>query len=499
MKIGGLDIGTTGCKLVVFDENGNYLGKAYRDYPVHRTNSAHEVDISSVMDAVFAVFREMTAQYDDIAGVGVSSFGESCVCADAEGRPLHPAMLYTDPRGEEELRELGETVGDDRIAQITGLIPHTMYSISKLMWLKKHQPEIYAQAKMVLLMEDYVVYHLTGRRQIDYTLATRTMAFDIRTIGWSSEILDAAGIDRNLFSEPVASGTSAGHPTPEALEKTGLKPDAIIVNGCHDQIAAAIGAGASDASIAVDGAGTVECITQIFDELPDVDTLTKGHYPIVPYIKSGAYVSYGFSYTGGALVQWCVETIAKKEKELAANQGSSVNEYLEKKYQETWGSDPSGLLVLPHFAGAATPYMDNGAKGVILGLTTASDVSQIYLGCLEGVVYEMLLNLRGLMETSFSTKRLVAAGGGAKSRLWMQMKAAVLDLPITALKTSDAGTVGSAMMAGIAAGIFADLKDAASHMVEEAETYTPRPEMHAKYMQIYDRYENVYSAVRPLL
>ena len=195
MKIGGLDIGTTGCKLVVFDENGNYLGKAYRDYPVHRTNSAHEVDISSVMDAVFAVFREMTAQYDDIAGVGVSSFGESFVCADAEGRPLHPAMLYTDPRGEEELRELGETVGNDRIAQITGLIPHTMYSISKLMWLKKHQPEIYAQAKMVLLMEDYVVYHLTGRRQIDYTLATRTMAFDIRTIGWSSEILDAAGID----------------------------------------------------------------------------------------------------------------------------------------------------------------------------------------------------------------------------------------------------------------------------------------------------------------
>ena len=143
--------------------------------------------------------------------------------------------------------------------------------------------------------------------------------------------------------------------------------------------------------------------------------------------------------------------------------------------------------------------MDNGAKGVILGLTTASDVSQIYLGCLEGVVYEMLLNLRGLMETGFSPKRLVATGGGAKSRLWMQMKADVLDLPITALKTSDAGTVGSAMMAGIAAGIFADLKDAAAHVVEEAETYTPRPEMHEKYMQIYDRYEKVYGAVRPLL
>ena len=485
MKIAGLDIGTTGCKLTVFDENGKELGKAYRDYSVLRAVSGHEVDISTMMDSVYEVISEMAAQYGDIAGIGVTSFGETFVMTDDAGKPLHNAMLYTDPRGAEECAELREKLGADHIAEATGLAPHEMYSISKMMWIRRHRPEVYAKAVRIHLIEDFVVWHLTRKAQIDYSLATRTMAFDIHALTWSKEIFEAAGIDPGLMSEPVPTGTSAGRIIPDAAKRTGLSPACVIVSVSHDQVAAAAGAGAFDGSVAVDGAGTVECLTPVYDSLPDISVMAKGSFSVVPYVVPGKYVAYAFSYTGGALIRWAMETVGRGE----------TNESMEKAYGK---DEPTGLLVLPYFAGAATPYMDIGAKGAILGLTTATTAADIYRACMEGVAYEMRVNYEALQGSGIRFTRLNATGGGAKSKVWMQMKADVLNLPITALRTADAGTVGSAMLTGIAAGLFRDLDDAAAHMVQETETYYPRAEMHEKYMKIYERYKAVYRAVRPL-
>lgn len=499
MKIAGLDIGTTGCKCTVFDENGKYLGKAYRDYPVRRHVTGHEIDVSTIMDGVLGAISEMAKQYPDIGGIGITSFGETFVMTDGEGRPLHDAMLYTDPRGAEEVRQLSERLGEMRIAEVTGLRPHEMYSLPKLMWMKAHKPEIYEQTKHIYLMEDYVVYHLTGAQQIDYSLATRTMALDIRKLCWSKEMFDAAGIDVNLMSKPVPTGTAAGTLTAKAAQAVGLSESVAVVSVSHDQVAAAVGAGAFDGDVAVDGAGTVECLTPIYDQMPNIEEMVKGFFSVVPYAIPGKYVAYAFSYTGGALIDWCVSQLAKDEKKAAKAQGISVNELLEKEYKNAHGDAPSGLLVLPHFAGAATPYMDNGAKGAVLGLRIESGVSDIYRGCMEGVAYEMVLNARALKDSGVHFKKLHATGGGARSAEWMQMKADMLNLPIVALKTADAGTVGSAMLTGIAIGAFKDLRDAADHMVEEIHTYQPRPEMHERYMAIYARYEKVYDAVRPLV
>lgn len=498
MKIAGLDIGTTGCKCTVFDEQGGYLDKSYHDYPVRRAVGGHEIDISAMMEGVYAVIREMAGKYLDIIGIGVTSFGETFVMTDESGTPLHPAMLYTDPRGKEECLELARQLGEKRIAQITGLRPHEMYSISKMMWIKKHRPDIYQAARHVFLMEDYVVFHLTGKAQIDYSLASRTMAFDIRSLDWSSEVLEAAGMKRDLFSTCVPAGSVAGTILAQAAAKTGLSGETKIISVSHDQVAAAAGAGAFNKSVAVDGAGTVECLTPVYDRMPDIDCMYEGYFSVVPYVVPGTYVAYAFSYTGGALIQWCVENLAKREQEQAKEQGISVNEFLEMAYADKEG-EPSGLLVLPHFAGAATPYMDTGSKGAVLGLTAASTVAEIYRGCMEGVAYEMYLNYQALQGSGICFERLHATGGGARSAVWMQMKADVLNLPITALKTVDAGTVGSAMLTGVAIGMFRDLKEAAGRMVEETVTYEPRPEMHEKYMQVFERYRRVYEAVRPLV
>ena len=212
MKIAGLDIGTTGCKLTVFDESGEYLGKAYREYAVRRDMSGHEIDAAAVMD------NEEILPRQDLPG------GEECA-------------------------ELTRKVGEERITRITGLRPNEMYSLPKILWIKRHRPEIYAAAKHIYLIEDYAVWRLTGRAQIDYSLATRTMAFDINTLTWSGEIFNTAGIDISLMSEPVPTGTDAGSITPETAERTGLSPECRIISVSHDQVAAAVGTGALDAGL----------------------------------------------------------------------------------------------------------------------------------------------------------------------------------------------------------------------------------------------------------
>lgn len=494
MEIAGLDIGTTGCKCTVFNEQGECLGNAYRDYPSNRAKTAHEIDPTAILESVYEVLQAMGKAYPNICGIGVTSFGESFVMTDPEGNPLHMAMLYTDPRGKEECQYLTESMGEKRLMAVTGLRPHEMYSISKMMWIKNHRPEVYEKAACIFLMEDFVIFHLTGKRQIDYSLASRTMAFDIQNMVWSEEIFLLSGIDSNKMSVAVPTGTSSGTVTVSASIRTGLSEKTQVINISHDQIAAAVGAGAFHSAVAVDGAGTVECITPVFDTLPNMDTMYRGYFSVVPYIFPGTYVAYAFSYTGGALLQWCIDTIAKQELYNAKEQGFGIHGYLENMHEDT----PGDLLVLPHFAGAATPYMDIDSRGVILGLTTATTVGDIYRGCMEGVVYEMLINLSALEKSGCSIQEIHATGGGSKSEVWMQMKADILNLPVTAMETTDAGTVGCAMLTGITLGIFNDLTHA-SVMVKKQKTFYPRDWMNIVYMKQYEKYKHLYKAIRPFM
>ncbi|KAI4453924.1 hypothetical protein MML48_scaffold00010279 [Holotrichia oblita] len=406
MKIAGLDIGTTGCKLTVFDAAGKQLGRAYRDYPIKRVAGEHVVDPLAVLDGVYEVIREITKVHKDIAGIGVTSFGETFVMTDEEGIPLHLAMLYTDPRGKEQCGRLNEVLGSRHISDISGVRYHEMYSIPKMMWIKENTPEVFAKAKHIFLMEDFIVFALTNTSQIDYSLVSRTMGFDIHKLAWSQEIFEAAGIPIRLMSNPVPSGTIAGTVILKAAKATGLSMETKIITISHDQVAAAVGAGVFDSDTAVDGAGTVECLTPVYDGVPDMEVMYKGDYAVVPYVIPGKYVCYAFSYTGGALIEWCVDTLAKLEKETARREGTSVNELLELQSVR-----PTGLIVLPHFAGAATPYMDTGAKGAILGLSTASTNADIYRACMEGVVYEMVLNMEYLKPSGIHFKMLNATGG----------------------------------------------------------------------------------------
>lgn len=484
MIIGGIDVGTTGSKLTVYDDQGNYLYNSYKEYEVSRQRGEHEIDANVIWDSVCCVLSD-TAQKYEIDAVGVTTFGETFAALDENDNILLPSMLYTDPRGEKECKTLCDILGEKKLTKISGVKPHQMYSLPKIMWIKNNRPDVFAKIKRIMLMEDYIVYKLTGYAFIDYSLAARTMAFDIRNKCWSDEILSAAGIDKNLLSTPVPAFNVAGEIRADIREMLKINKGIKIVNGAHDQVAAAVGSGVFEVGQAVDGTGTVECVTPVFDKIPENETLYDEGYSVVPYVFDNTYVCYALSFTGGATLKWFRDNLSAEKSYAVLD--SSVKE------------EPTEIMILPHFAGAANPYMDNGSKAAVLGLTLEHTSADIYKALMEGVTYEIMTNIEHLESFGINLNKLFATGGGASSDVWLQIKADILNRPIAALSAKEAGASGTCMMTGVAIGAFSDLYEAKNIFVKEKKTFMPHPENVKKYQKIYGAYKKIYDAVRPII
>ena len=484
MLLGGLDVGTTGCKLSVYDDKGNFVANSYKEYNASRKSGAHEINADEIFAAVCTVISDI-AKNHDIAAIGVTSFGESFAMLDENDKVLLPAMLYTDPRGEEEVKALCDKLGEDRLIHITGAKPHQMYSLPKVMWVKNNLPEVYAKVKKILLIEDFIVYKLSGKATMNYSLAARTMALDLRNLCWSKEIFDAAEVDESLFSTLVPAGNLAGEILPEVAEKLGLSKNTKIINSAHDQVATAVGCGVFEVGQAVDGTGTVECVTPVFDGIPENKALYEDGYSVVPHVFEGKYVCYAVNYTGGAAIKWFRDNLSV-EKSYA-------------KLDAAVGDAPTGILVMPHLAGAANPYMDISSKAAIVGLGIEHSGADVYKAMMEGVTYEIMLNIEHLANCGITPQKLYATGGGATSNVWMQIKADILGRDIASVTAKEVGACGTCMLVGVAIGLYKDLYEAKKYFVKEGKTLSPdkaRAEIYAKY---YGAYKKLYSAVRPIV
>lgn len=488
--VGGLDVGTTGAKIALFDGEGRHLATYYREYEATHAHGRHEISFAEVREGILDLLSEAVKHYR-LDAIGVTSFGETFAMLDENDEILAPSMLYTDPRGEEECRALAEAVGEEKLTLLTGVKPHPMYAVSKIMWIKSHEPALFARCDKILLGQDFIVYTLTGVRQIDYALAARTGALDIEKCAWAGEVWEAAGIPTALLSTPVPAGTVAGLLTEKIKKRLGVAYDITVVTCFHDQIAGMIGAGVFDGSRAMDGTGTVECIPVIIRDKPTDRRYYAQGYSLVPYV-GGGYACYAFSFTGGAMLKWFRDNFAESEKARAAARGTDVYDELSAGMPE----EPTGLLVLPHFAGAATPYMDYGAKAAVVGLTLETDKYTLYKALMEGTSYEMLLNFEALKDYTGGIRELRATGGGAKSDAWLQIKADILGMRIAALDIGEAGAAGTAAMAGVAAGIYGELHAAVAAMVRVRAVFEPRSAYHDAYMAHYARYKGLYESLK---
>ena len=490
MAIIGLDIGTTTCKCAVISEAGQKLAEASAEYGVVREGGQASLDCARLLNAVKSIIKTCAeSTREKIEAVCVSSFGETFVSVDAKGEPLADAMLYTDRRGEKEAEELQKHGG--RFAAIAGVRPHQMYGLAKMAYIKRGQPELYKSAHKFLQIHDYIIYSLCGEAATDYSMAARTMAFDIRKKIFSGELLDLVGIASDKLPKPLPSGTVVGKIIPSVAAELGLNKDCLVVTGGHDQVCAAVGAGVLERGTGVDGMGTVECITPFFEKPFTDENLYSMGYACVPYVLPDTYVTYAFIYTGGALSQWYRNNFLTHEINTYSDIFAHLSQNLKKK--------PTGIFVLPHFAGAATPYMDADSVGAIVGLNLETDKYAMYQAVLEGATYEMMLNREKLESAGVGIKRLFAVGGGSRSDEFLQLKADMMGVPITRVLNAEGGINGTAMLAAVALGKYKTLQTAAKAFVRYERTFEPDLKLTAAYKELFGKYKRIYPKVKEII
>lgn len=497
MALMGIDVGTSGCKVALISEKGEILSTANCEYEAVAPRPGYqELDPQMVFDKVLMVMRQVTEQMPgvEIQAISVNSIGEAMAPIDAQGNVLHNGILYTDKRGNEEVAQLKRSMDMAKFRQIAGIQPANMYSLCKLMFLKKHKPEVYEKTYKFLLFADFIIYKLGGAPCANYTLAARTMSFDVVNKRWSQEILDAGGIDINKMAEPVQPGTVVGELRGDYVRLLKLKSAPKLVLGAHDQTCAALGAGVTRAGVAVDGLGSVECIVPAFAQPVTQKEFVEAWLACVPHAYPGLYVTYGFTYTGARAFKWLCDSITRDIRAEAAQKGVSPYPLL----IERMAADSGGVFFLPYLAGAATPYMNEEIRGAFTGLSLDTGPAELTRAVLEGITYEIMVNVQVLKNAGVPLNEIRAVGGLAKSDIFLQMKADMMGVPISTINTTEGGVLGVSMLSAVAVGIYPDLDAVVEDWVKVQRVFEPDPARTQYYAGQFQKYRQLYPAIDAL-
>jgi xylulokinase len=492
----GLDVGTTACKAVIFDEEGRMVSSASREYAVLTDETGRaEQDAALVWAHVKEVVRRAADESGfgaEVGAVGVSVQGDAIIPVDRDLRPVHPAILGMDYRSEPQARRCEEKLGGRELFRLTGMRPHPMNSLCKILWLRENAPEAFAGAWKIMTYADYMIGLLTGHPVIDHSMASRTMAFELEGRRWSAELLDGLDLDPGLLCEAVPCGRAAGTLLPGLAAELGLSPQAIVAPGGHDQVCAGVGAGVIHEGLGVVSTGTAEVLSTAFAAPRLDDAVYDGFYPCYLHARDGMYFTFGLNHVGGLLLQWYRDNMATEEARRAKESGRGVFALIDEAAAEA----RSPVLVLPHFNGSGTPLCDTRSRGAIVGLSLSTTRHHVARAILECQSFELRLNLETMAASRIEVQRLRAVGGGARSPLWLQIKADALGRPVSTLRVSEAACLGAALLAGTAAGCYRDLEEAVAAAVTEERVFEPSGD--AYYDKKWAVYRDLYTALAPI-
>lgn len=499
MTLLGLDIGITGCKAVAFTPAGETLAQAYREYRLHQPHPGWmELDPEEVWEAVaFVIAKVGTAEAvttRPMTALSISTHGESVVPLGAGDRPLCGFISAIDTRAAKQAGWWAEQVGKERIYRITGMPLHPMYTVNKLMWLRDNDPAVFHAASRFLCMQDFVFHQLGLPPAMDYSLAARTMAFDVTRMAWSNEILDQARIDPARLSPLLPSGSVVGEVPSVMASALGLAQGAAAVTGGHDQPAGALGCGAVAAGISMDSTGTVECVGVASPRLVLDPRLLRSNLPVAPHTAPGMTMVLGYSSTGGALLRWYRDTFGRYEQAEAQRTGRDVYDVI----LEQARPELSPVLILPHFVGSGTPWLDSASKGAILGLDLSTSRADIIRAIVDSVSYEIKLSLDAMESAGIAVRELRAFGGGARSPLWLQTKADIYGMPVLAMDVAEAPCLGVAILAGVATGAFVSIEDGLAQMVRVKQVFEPDAATHRLAQERAQLFAQVYPTLAVL-
>jgi len=499
MSILGLDIGTTGCKATLFREDGSVVARAAREYPVVTPHpNWAEQDAEQVLQLAWEALREVVAMVSDDPpkAMALSVQGEAIIPVGGQGRALRPAILGMDTRTGEENRWLAERYGAGALFDRTGMPLHTINTLPKLLWLRRNDPQVWKAARQFLLYEDFFLRRWSGRAAISHCLASRTQMYDLSASDWAEDILRECGIERDRLA-PLAPdvGGIVGSLDAGLARDAGLDHELPLVSGGHDQACAALGSGVVQPGLAMVSTGSAEVVEVAMAEPVLSETLRRGNISVYRHVVPGLYLAMTLNHSGGLVLRWFRDNFCTAEFDRGKSSGEDPYDLILAKAPD----GPTDVMVLPHFSGSGTPWLDTSSKGAIIGLRFGSDRGTIAKAIIEGLTFELRANLDLLREGGVTIRELHAVGGGAQSELWLQLKADICRVPLRVPRVREAACLGAALLAGTAVGIYSDLENAVGRAVRPQMHVEPQAESSRAYESRYELYRQVYPTLIPLL
>ena len=500
MSLLAIDIGSSRCKAVAFAVTGEMLAQHARAYTPEFPAPAHaEINPERFWQAICHCSRAVSKDLSDpVRALCLSSHGETLVPVDARNRTIAPAILNQDNRATEETAWLEKTLGRRRLFHITGQVAHTMYPVPKLLWLRKHRPDIFAPSVRFLTVIGYVLSRLGLPAYVDYSLAARYLAFDIRQRRWSDEILAATEIKAECLPTPVPAGTIAGILDGSAAGELGLPPGTMVVLGGHDQPCGALGVGASVSGRVADSMGTYECLLAASDQPTLTDAALAASLNTYCHVVPDKFVTLAY-FPSGIMIKWFHDLLYGEVsgEDIPGQEGAFPNAELMHyaKMEQEAHAGPTGLCITPNLIGTCNPDFNPHARGIISGLSANTSRSQIYKGILEGLACE-LSRMTEIMASAVGEFRDVyVTGGGSRSVLGLELRAALTGRQLHVMKCPDAVCLGGAILAGVACGEYASLREAVELVVREASVLSPDPAIANAYAQQISQYRHLRSSL----
>lgn len=481
----GIDIGTSACKVAVFDEDGKVLAQANRPYRVYYPQNGWaeqntEEWWEAICDAVREALSEESVSAEQIKGIGVDGQSWSAIPVDENGSVLHNTPIWMDTRARHLCEKVKKEIGADEIFRVAGNDFLPSYVTPKLLWFKEERPEVFQKTHKFLQSNSYIVMKLTGEMSQEYSQCYGIHFFHMEKLSYDMALAEKMGLSPDMMPKLYGCDEIVGSVTEEAAKKTGLKAGTPVVAGGLDAACGALGAGVYRPGETQEQGGQAGGMSICTDKALSHKALILGTH-VVP----GLWLLQGGTVGGGGALKWF-------RQELGG--GMSFDELTAEAAEAPPGSD--GVLFLPYMAGERSPIWNPDAKGVFYGLSFDKTRGHLIRSVLEGVAFSLEHNLRTAAETGIHVDTLNAMGGASNSVLWTQIKADVTGKTIRVPSSDTATTLGAAILAGVGCGVYGSYGEAVNRTIRMTRVQEPNPENKAVYDRSMERYLRLYEDLK---
>lgn len=491
----GIDIGTTGAKCVLVDTEGNLESMCHSGYGLlHLRPTWAEQDPEdwwrATCSAVSQCLTKIPSARDRILALSVSSQGPTLLPLDNSGRPLRRAIIWMDRRAEQQAQNLANSIGHKEMFAITGNRPDCFFVAPRVLWMKTHEPKIFARTSLFAQANGYINYLLTGTHTIDPSHAELLQLRSHSTGEWSDLLCTTCGVEPSQFPEIRCSIQTQGAVSKRAAEATGLRPGTPVMVGTVDSSAAAVEAGLGEPGLIAEMAGTSTVL--IF---PNYEGLTEPALISEPHAFPGIHLLLGATNCSGASLRWFVDEFRGAEPSDSSDTlADSFDVFTKDAASIEAGSQ--GLVFLPYLMGERSPLWHTNARGVFFGLSLNTRKAVLVRAILEGVAFSLRQVMEVAEEAGATVRELRSVGGCSRSDLWNQIKADVIGRPLAVPKTSVGAAYGDAILAGFGAGIYRDAQKSLRDLVHRHKYFEPRAEVHERYSRVYEVFRRIYSHLK---